>query len=89
VKALKHLILTSLAVLTIAGPAAAQTRDAMKAEDKMSSGAMASKTTEAQNRTAKRCMTLSAAAKAKNAACRKLAQSHPDAMVAQDAMSPH
>lgn len=85
---MKHLILTSLAVLTIAGPAAAQTHDAMKAEDKMSSGAMAHKMTPAQTRTAKRCMALSANARAKDAACRKLAQEH-DAMMAKDAMAPH
>lgn len=89
VEALKHLILTSLAALTIAVPAVAQSSDAMAAHDKMSSGAMASKMTAAQTRTAKRCMSLSAAAKARDAACHKLAQSHPDSMMAKDAMAPH
>lgn len=86
---MKHLILTSLAALTFAAPAVVQAQDAMKAQDKMSSGAMVHKMTAAQTRTAKRCMALSAAAKSKDAACRKLAQSHPDAMMAQDAMAPH
>jgi hypothetical protein len=86
---LKHIFLTSLAALTIAVPAFAQAQDAMKAEDKMSSGAMASNMTAEQTRTAKRCMALSATARAKDAACRKLAQSHPDSMMAKDAMAAH
>lgn len=86
---LKHLILTSLAALSFAAPAVVHAQDAMKADDKMSSGAMSPKMTAAQTRTAKRCMTLSAAAKAKDAACRKLTQSHPDSMMAKDAMATH
>lgn len=86
---MKHLILMSLAALTVAAPTAAQSRDAMATQDKMASDHMAPKMTAAQARTAKRCMSLSAAAKAKDAACRKLAHAQPDAMMAEDAMAPH
>lgn len=87
---MKHLILTSLAALTFAVPAIAQTSGAMQHEDKMSSGAMSPKMTAAHARTAKRCAAMSQTAKAKNASCQKLTKSHPDAMMAHDdAMAPH
>jgi len=87
---MKNLVLTGLAALTFAVPAFAQSSGAMQHEDKMASGAMSPKMTAAQARTAKRCAALSDTARSKNAACRKLAQSHPNAMMAHDdAMAPH
>lgn len=87
---MKHLILTSLAAFTLATPGLAQSSGAMQHEDKMANGATASTMTTAQAKTAKRCAAMSQSAKAKNAACRKLAQSHPDAMMSHDdAMAPH
>lgn len=87
---MKHLILTSLAALIVAVPATAQSSGAMHHEDKMASGAKPAKMTAAQAKDAKRCMALSADAKAKDASCRKLAQAHPDSMMSSgDAMAPH